>query len=83
LRLNKPPTPRPSGSSRHLAENRDRHGEGIVLGNLGAALLQVQRFEEAITACQDAAAILLETGDRHAEGIALANLKKEETAQLA
>ena len=32
------------------------------------------RFEEAITAYQDAAAIFRETGDRHGEGIALNNL---------
>ena len=34
-----------------------------------------RRFEEAITALQDAAAIFRETGDRHSEGVALANLE--------
>jgi hypothetical protein len=35
----------------------------------------VQRFEEAITAYQDAVAIFRETGDRHRESIALGNLE--------
>jgi tetratricopeptide (TPR) repeat protein len=34
----------------------------------------VRRFEEAITAHQDAAAIFRETGDRHGEGLALEGL---------
>ena len=34
----------------------------------------MRRFEEAITACQDAAAIYRDTGDRHGEGMALTNL---------
>jgi hypothetical protein len=34
----------------------------------------VRRFEEAIGACQDAAAIFRETGDRHSEGLALVGL---------
>ena len=34
----------------------------------------MRRFEEAITAHQDAAAIFRETGDRHGEGMALNNL---------
>jgi tetratricopeptide (TPR) repeat protein len=38
------------------------------------ALREAGRFEEAITACQDAAAIYRETGDRHGEGHALDNL---------
>ena len=37
-------------------------------------LLEVRRFEEAITAHRDAAAIFRETGDRHGEGQALGNL---------
>ena len=44
------------------------------MNNPGAALLEVRRFEEAITACQDAAAAYRETGDRHGEGRALNNL---------
>ena len=35
---------------------------------------EVRRFEEAVTAHQDAAAIYRETGDRHGEGAALNNL---------
>jgi hypothetical protein len=35
----------------------DRHGEGSVLNNLGLALREVGRLEEAITAHQDASAI--------------------------
>jgi hypothetical protein len=38
-------------------------GEGRALGNLGTALRDVRRFDEAITAHQDAAAIHRETGD--------------------
>jgi Tetratricopeptide repeat len=34
----------------------------------------VRRFDEAVDACQDAAAIFRETGDRHGEGTALSNL---------
>ncbi len=34
----------------------------------------MRRFEEAITAHRDAAAIYRETGDRHDEGWALGNL---------
>ena len=40
----------------------------MALNNLGVTLRQVRRFEEAITAHQDAAAIYRETGDRHGEG---------------
>ena len=46
----------------------------MALSNLGAALAEVRRFEEAIRAHQDAAAIFRETGDRHREGMALNNL---------
>ena len=45
-----------------------------ALNNLGLALREVRRFEEAISAHQDAAAIYRETGDRHREGEALDNL---------
>ncbi|MGO9787643.1 MAG: tetratricopeptide repeat protein [Stellaceae bacterium] len=37
------------------------------MNNLGIALQEVGRFDEAITAHQDAAAILRETGDRRKE----------------
>jgi hypothetical protein len=51
-----------------------RHREGIALNNLGIALGEVRRFEEAITADTQAAAIYVEVGDRHREGGALNNL---------
>jgi hypothetical protein len=38
----------------------------------------VRRFDEAITACQDAAAIYREPGDRHREGIAFRKFEKPE-----
>ena len=47
---------------------------GHALTNLGIALQGAERFEEAITACQDAAAIYRDTGDRHGEADALTNL---------
>jgi tetratricopeptide (TPR) repeat protein len=52
----------------------DRASEGKALNNLGLALREVRRFEEAITALQEAVAICRETGDRHGEGMALDNL---------
>ena len=52
----------------------DRTNEAAALGNLGDALRQVGRFEEAITACQDAAIFFRQTGDRHREGGVLNNL---------
>lgn len=52
----------------------DRHREGMALTSLGNALFQMRRFDEAITAHHDAAAIYRDTGDRHSEGMALGNL---------
>ena len=52
----------------------DRRREGLAQSSLGVALRQMRRFEEAITAHQDAAAIYRHTGDRHSEGGALTNL---------
>ncbi|MGA4994713.1 tetratricopeptide repeat protein [Nonomuraea bangladeshensis] len=52
----------------------DRHGEGQALNNLGVALQEMRRFEEAITAHRDAGAIYRELGDRHGEGMALNSL---------
>jgi tetratricopeptide (TPR) repeat protein len=52
-----------------------RNGDEALLGQFlqpGPDLKQVRRFDEAITACQDAAAIFRDTGDRHGEGLALA-----------
>jgi tetratricopeptide (TPR) repeat protein len=54
--------------------DRYRDREGDALTNLGLALQEMRRFEEAITAHEDAAAIFRETRDRHAEGDALNNL---------
>jgi len=54
-----------------------------VLANLGAALHEVSRFEEAIAACQDAGAIFRETGDHDSERIAVDNLKAAKAAQHA
>jgi tetratricopeptide (TPR) repeat protein len=59
------------GSGRRL---NDKGGEAAALANLGRALQGVRRFEEAISACQDAAAICRETGDQRGEALALANL---------
>jgi hypothetical protein len=58
----------------------DRHGEGDALTSLGLALAEVGRFEEAITACQDAAAIYRETGDRHRERTTLEDLARAQAA---
>jgi tetratricopeptide (TPR) repeat protein len=52
----------------------DKGHEAAALNNLGVALREVGRFEEAVSACQDAAAIFRETGDRHSEGLALVGL---------
>ncbi|MBN6040041.1 tetratricopeptide repeat protein [Amycolatopsis sp. 195334CR] len=46
----------------------------IASNNLGVALREVRRFDEAITHHQQAAAIYREIGDRHGEGQALNNL---------
>jgi tetratricopeptide (TPR) repeat protein len=48
----------------------------MALNNLGVALREVRRFEEAISAHRDAAAIYRETGDRHCEGQPLGNLAR-------
>ena len=52
----------------------DRSNEAEALNDLGNALGEVRRFEEAIAAHQDAAAIFRETGNRQGEGRALTNL---------
>ncbi|WP_075027931.1 tetratricopeptide repeat protein [Streptomyces mirabilis] len=49
-------------------------GEGQALGNLGIALREVRRFEEAVDAHTQAVAAFRELGDRHSEGQALNNL---------
>jgi hypothetical protein len=42
----------------------------------GPDLKEVRRFDEAITACQDAIAIYRETGGQYREGITLENLDR-------
>jgi hypothetical protein len=55
----------------------------MALNNLGLALVEVRRFEEAISACQDAAAFFRETGDRYWESTALGNLERYRADQAA
>ena len=52
-----------------------------MLNHLGVALREMGRFDEAITAHQDALAIFRETGDRHREGQALNNLEEDRLAK--
>jgi len=47
------------------------------------ALQDAGRFEEAITAHQEAAAIFREVGDQHSERVALGNLETARSAQQA
>ena len=61
-------SPRYQDAAAIFRETGDRHGEGMALSNLGLALREAGRLEEAITAYQEAAAIYRETGDRHGEG---------------
>jgi tetratricopeptide (TPR) repeat protein len=55
-------------------ETGDRHSEGGAWDNLGLALGEARRFDEAITAHQQDLAICRELSDRHGEGTAWANL---------
>jgi tetratricopeptide (TPR) repeat protein len=52
----------------------DKGREAAALTCLGLALRQVRRFEEAVSAHQDAAILFREVGDRHGEGAVLNNL---------
>lgn len=52
----------------------DRHGEGKAVGNLARVLQEVRRFDEAIDAHREAAAIFREIGDRRREAMAACNL---------
>jgi tetratricopeptide (TPR) repeat protein len=52
----------------------DRSGQAYALSTLGSALHEVRRFDEAITAHQDAVQIFRDIGDREGEGSALNNL---------
>ncbi|MBX9361798.1 tetratricopeptide repeat protein [Streptomyces sp. WAC04114] len=51
-----------------------RSGEGAMLNNLGIALREAGRAEEAIEVLTQAATLFSELGDRHHEGRALTNL---------
>jgi hypothetical protein len=66
-----------------LDRTGDQYGEGDALTNLGLALVEVRRFEEAITAHQAAAASYRESGDEYREGIMLNNLEAARAAQRA
>ncbi|MFI9552760.1 tetratricopeptide repeat protein [Nonomuraea endophytica] len=66
-----------------MREVGDRHGEGMALNNLGAALRQVRRFEEAIVAYEQATAICREVGDRRGEGMALNKPRRRVAAGAA
>ncbi|MCO1575155.1 tetratricopeptide repeat protein [Crossiella sp. SN42] len=52
----------------------DRHSEGKTWNNLGLALQEVGRFDDAISAHQHARTTFQELGDRHSEGKAWNNL---------
>jgi tetratricopeptide (TPR) repeat protein len=52
----------------------DRTAEGEALTNLGLASWGLRRYQDAVIAHRDAAAIFRETGDRQGEGDALNNL---------
>jgi tetratricopeptide (TPR) repeat protein len=52
----------------------DRNARAGALNSFGLALQAVRRFEEAIAAHRDAAAIFRATGQRHGEGMASHNL---------
>ncbi|MFI5649282.1 tetratricopeptide repeat protein, partial [Kitasatospora sp. NPDC051705] len=49
----------------------DHHAKGQALNNLGLALQEVRRFEEAIDAHTRAATIFRDLDDHHAKGQAL------------
>jgi len=52
----------------------DQRGQAVSLNNLGVALQGVRRFEEAVTAHEEALQICRDLGDCHGEGGALDNL---------
>jgi hypothetical protein len=66
-----------------FGEAGDPNSEGIAKSRLGLALADTGRFEEAITASQEAAAIFRETGDQDRESTALRNVDAIRTAQEA
>ncbi|WP_431683783.1 tetratricopeptide repeat protein [Kitasatospora sp. KL5] len=62
------------GKGQALNNLGDRYSEGSALTNLGVALMEVGRFDDAIDAHNRALAIYRDLGDRHGEGSALTNL---------
>jgi len=52
----------------------DRAAEGESLNNKGTALIGLKRYDEALTAYEEAAAIVREAGDHQAQGELAANL---------
>ena len=57
-----------------MQQTGGRNREGGALNNLGIALREAGRLDEAVTAYQDAAAIFRETGDKYRETMALNSL---------
>jgi Flp pilus assembly protein TadD len=55
-----------------LQQTGGRNREGGALNNLGIALREAGRLDEAVTAYQDAAAIFREARDRNGEAMSLA-----------
>jgi hypothetical protein len=55
----------------------------MALNNLGTALAEMRRFEEAISVHQDAAAIFQETANHYLEEIARKNLDSDRVASAA
>jgi tetratricopeptide (TPR) repeat protein len=53
---------------------RDKHGEGVVLRNLGIAQMEVGSFAKAIASYRGSLRMYRETGDKVGEGTVLANL---------
>ncbi|MGJ3251920.1 MAG: CHAT domain-containing protein [Elainellaceae cyanobacterium] len=53
---------------------RSRQGEGVILGNLGAAYLGIGNYQQAIDFFEQRLAIAREIGDRAGEGRAIGNL---------
>ena len=56
----------------------DQGNEATTLTIQDAALGEVRRFDGAIAAHQDAAAMFRETGDSYAESVALRNLERDQ-----
>jgi tetratricopeptide (TPR) repeat protein len=73
----KEPTPYEIGAAltpSPLPPSSDPSSPGTALNNLGLALQEMRRFDEAVSAIREAAAIFRETGDRDGRGTALTSL---------